>query len=311
MDTFLAPFEHAVLNHVYHALRVGIDNGPCHHLGQNSSATRPGLAMAFVQEACLSLGHSPFWQSDSIARQFTSAFLYLLTATTFSYLFFGIVFYQLNFDVASARDHKFKPGQIRGEISQSLLAILFMSFLTAPIVLAQAHGYSKIYPFGKAPMWYEGLQMILFVGFNDTCVYWLHRLFHVPVLFRWIHKKHHQYVDTACTEIHSANVNRYITPTPFSAFAFDPLEAMIMSLPIYSFSFLMPMSNVMQLFVFSAAYIWTFLLHDDRTQFHTVHHKNTNYNFGQYTTLWDHWAGTSVDADAFLAQAQYQHKEKS
>ncbi|ATY61450.1 Fatty acid hydroxylase [Cordyceps militaris] len=279
MDTFLAPFEYAVLNHVYHAVRVGIDNGPCHHLGPNSSATRPGLARTVLQEACFSLGHSPFWQSDSAARQFTSAFLYLLIATTFSYLFLGIVFYQLNFDAASARDPKFKPGQIRGEIAQSLFAILVMSFLTAPIVLAQAHGYSKIYPFGEAPMWYEGLQIILFVGFNDT----------------WMHKKHHQ----------------YMTPTPFSAFAFDPLEAMIMSLPIYSFSFLMPMSNVMQLFVFSAAYIWTFLLHDDRTQFHTVHHKNTNYNFGQYTTLWDHWAGTYVNADAFLAQAQYQRKEKS
>ncbi|XWW94329.1 hypothetical protein V2A60_002272 [Cordyceps javanica] len=205
-----------------------------------------------------------------------------------------MLFYQLSFDVSSARDPRFKPGQIRGEISKSLLAILVMSLLTSPIVIAQAAGYSRIYPFGEASIWYEAAQIVLFVGFNDTCVYWLHRLFHTPVLFRLMHKKHHQ----------------YMTPTPFSAFAFDPLEAMIMSLPIYSFSFFVPMSNVMQLLVFSAAYLWTFLLHDDSTQFHTVHHKNTNYNFGQYTTLWDRWAGTYVDADKFLTQTRHRFKQK-
>lgn len=112
--------------------------------------------------------------------------------TTVSYLFLGVLFYHLNFDATSVQDPKFKPGQMRGEILKSLLAILVMSFLTAPIVLAQAWGYSKIYPFGDAPMWYEASQILLFVGFNDTCVYWLHRLFHTPSLFRLMHKKHHQ-----------------------------------------------------------------------------------------------------------------------
>lgn len=50
---------------------------------------------------------------------------------------------------------------------------------------------------------------------------------------------------------------------------------------------------------------------DDSAQFHTVHHKNTNFNLGQYTTLWDHWAGTYVDADQFLSQARDRCKEKN
>ena len=53
---------------------------------------------------------------------------------------------------------------------------------------------------------------------------------------------------------------RFVTPTPFAAFAFDPVEAMIMSLPIYGFSFILPMSDIIQLFVFMAAFIWTLLI---------------------------------------------------
>lgn len=41
----------------------------------------------------------------------------------------------------------------------------------------------------------------------------------------------------------------------------------------------------------------TFMLIDDsRSQFHTVHHKNVNFNFGQYLHLWDHLGGTYQEA---------------
>ncbi|PHH92462.1 hypothetical protein CDD83_7315 [Cordyceps sp. RAO-2017] len=109
-------------------------------------------------------------------------------------------------------------------------------------------------------------------------------MFHAPFLFRTVHGKHHQYV----------------IPTPFAAYAFNPVEAWIMSLPIYGFSFLWPMSDVTQLIVFACSNLWTFLLHDNRDQFHTVHHKNINFNFGQYLHLWDRWGGTYRDPIAFL-----------
>ncbi|OAA47986.1 Fatty acid hydroxylase [Cordyceps fumosorosea ARSEF 2679] len=293
MDTFLGPFEEAVLHPVYGAIRSGLENTLCRDAGPSSPS---GLSRTTLQGFCSPIQHSSFWQPDNSIRRLTNAFLYLWLSTTVSYLVLGAVLYRLNFDAAAAaRDPKFRPGQVRGEISRSLVAITVMSLLTAPIVLAQAAGRARIYPLGAAPAWYEALQVVLFVAFNDTCVYWLHRLFHTPVLFRLMHKKHHQ----------------YMTPTPFSAFAFDPLEAMIMSLPIYAFSFVVPMSDAMQLLAFLAAYLWTFLLHDDSTQFHTVHHKNTNFNFGQYTTLWDRWGGTYVDADEFLSQPQYRKEKRS
>jgi hypothetical protein len=53
---------------------------------------------------------------------------------------------------------------------------------------------------------------------------------------------------------------RFVIPTPFAAYAFDPIEGWIMSLPIYAYSFIWPMSDVGQLVVFFMTNIWTFLL---------------------------------------------------
>lgn len=54
----------------------------------------------------------------------------------------------------------------------------------------------------------------------------------------------------------------YVVPTPFAAHAFHPIEAYIMSLPIYAFSYVLPMSNVAQLVVFVWTFAWTFLMRE-------------------------------------------------
>ncbi|PHH80946.1 hypothetical protein CDD80_5156 [Ophiocordyceps camponoti-rufipedis] len=208
------------------------------------------------------------------------------------YFLFGTICYHQNFDRSLRTSAKFQRSQIRREINDSLLALVCGSFLTAPILVAQLQGYSNVYRFGSASWWYELAQYPLFVLFSDTCMYWLHRVFHAPVLFRMMHSKHH----------------RYVIPTPFSAYAFHPLEAWIMSLPIYTFGFIWPMSDVAQLVVFCSSNIWTFLLHDNRDQFHTVHHKNINYNFGQFLHLWDYLGGTYRDAETFLNPSRRQSK---
>lgn len=39
---------------------------------------------------------------------------------------------------------------------------------------------------------------------------------------------------------------------------------------------------------------------DSRSHFHTVHHKNTNFNFSQYLPLWDHLGATRQDPARFF-----------
>ncbi|RVD84795.1 uncharacterized protein DFL_006518 [Arthrobotrys flagrans] len=99
-----------------------------------------------------------------------------------------------------------------------------------------------------------------------------------------MHKKHH----------------KYVVPTPFGAYTFHPIEGWIMSLPVYAYSFILPMSDYVQLAVLVYSNLWTFILHDSREQAHTVHHKNMNFNFGQFCSLWDRLGGTYVDPGIFL-----------
>ncbi|KAB8244212.1 hypothetical protein BDV35DRAFT_407043 [Aspergillus flavus] len=254
---------------------------------------------------CSLITDSKLWCRESIYRQSLSIFIVTwfvhwldlvesqlieLTERLSSSVFFlllGTVCHYLYFDKALTRHPKYHKNQIRHEIYDSLLSLFGLNVLTVPIFVAQARGYAKLYDFGsgKVPLWYEFGQFLFFVLFSDTCMYWLHRIFHINFLFNLMHKKHH----------------RYIIPTPFSAYAFDPLEAYIMSLPIYAYSFLWPMSREAQLIVFVTTNIWTILLHDNRDQFHTVHHKNVKLNFGQFLTLWDQLGGTYADPEKYFA----------
>lgn len=81
---------------------------------------------------------------------------------------------------------------MRAEVMDSLYALLGLNVLTVPIFVAQVRGYAKIYKYGSASIWYEVAQYPFFVLFSDTCMYWLHRMFHYQLLFKMCHWKHHR-----------------------------------------------------------------------------------------------------------------------
>lgn len=115
------------------------------------------------------------------------------TLTTSFYLCFGVFCYYRHFDRASKDQTRFRSSQIRDEIADSLCTLFWGSMLTAPVFTAQIRGYSKIYPLGSASWWYEMAQYPLFLLFSDTWMYWMHRIFHTPLLFRALHSKHHRW----------------------------------------------------------------------------------------------------------------------
>jgi lathosterol oxidase len=87
---------------------------------------------------------------------------------------------------------KFRSHQIRSEIAASLWVMLVLNVLTVPVSVAQVRGLARIYAFGTGSAWKEVAQYPLFVLFSDTCIYWMHRAFHHPVLFKMAHYKHHR-----------------------------------------------------------------------------------------------------------------------
>ncbi|KAL2170118.1 hypothetical protein VTG60DRAFT_5213 [Thermothelomyces hinnuleus] len=134
------------------------------------------------------------WKRQRIWQQGTTIFLLTWLSSSLFYLLFGAACYCRNFDRAAGlrKQPRFRPRQVRAEIADSLWALLVLNVLTVPIFVAQVRGLAKIYPFGTASPWYEAAQDPLFVLSSDTCMYWMHRAFHHPVLFRMAHHKHHR-----------------------------------------------------------------------------------------------------------------------
>lgn len=163
-----------------------------------------------------------------------------------------------------------------------------MALLTMPFFLAEVRGYSRLYdvladePFRG----YNWLQFPFFILFTDMFVYFIHRGLHHPRLYKTLHKPHH----------------KWIMPTPYASIAFHPVDGWAQSLPYHVFPFIFPLQKLAYLALFFFVQVWTVFIHDGEyvanspvlngAACHTLHHLYFNYNYGQYTTLWDRLGGS-------------------
>lgn len=207
------------------------------------------------------------------------ALLYFICASL-SYVFI--------FDKTTVNHPKYLKNQVRQEISQATRALPGMSLLTAACMLAEVRGYAKLYDTtSEAPFSaYNWIQFPFFVLFTDFLIYWIHRGLHHPLVYKSLHKPHH----------------KWIMPTPFASHAFHPLDGFAQSIPYHLFPFLFPLQKFAYIALFVFINIWTIFIHDGEyyansplingAACHTMHHLYFNFNYGQFTTLWDRLGGS-------------------
>ncbi|KAK9367278.1 hypothetical protein V1509DRAFT_610742 [Lipomyces kononenkoae] len=231
----------------------------------------------------------------NIIRQFISLFLITWGFGVVLYFLFASLSYVFVYDKRNLQHPKYLKNQMRMEIQQALSSMPLMALLTAPWFLAEIHGYSFMYwdvnYYGLA---YLFLQFPLFILFTDFGVYLIHRGLHHPILYRRLHKPHH----------------KWIVPTPFASHAFHPVDGYMQSLPYHIFPFVFPLHKLSYLLLFANINIWTILIHDGEymtsnpivngAACHTIHHLYFNYNYGQFTTLWDRIGGSYRTPDKSL-----------
>jgi lathosterol oxidase len=163
-----------------------------------------------------------------------------------------------------------------------------MAVFTALLFLLEVPGYSKIYDnFDEAPgMWYSYMQFPFFFMFTDFFIYGIHRALHHPLPYKHLHKPHH----------------KWIMPTPYASHAFHPLDGYVQGLPYHIYPFIFPLQKFAYVFLFVFINIWTVLIHAGKyvadnpiingAACHTMHHLYFNFNYGQFTTLWDRLGGS-------------------
>jgi len=200
------------------------------------------------------------------------------------------------FDKKTMEHPKYLKNQVWLEMKQANMSLPIMAVLTTPLFLLEVRGYSKVYDsMSDSPgLWYDVISFPFFLLFTDMLIYWIHRGLHHPMVYKRLHKPHH----------------KWIMPTPYASHAFHPVDGFAQSLPYHIFVFIFPLQKLIYLGLFVFVNFWTILIHDGEyiannpiingAACHSVHHFAFNYNYGQYTTLWDRLGGSYREPDEAL-----------
>lgn len=212
-----------------------------------------------------------------------------------SFLIFWVIFKKKLAFLRIQPQQKAKIWHFLHDASHSFSTLVVFAFIDFGLYKAEKSGYTQIYydisEYGI--VWFV-VSIVLMMILHDAYFYWTHRAMHSPSLYKYFHKVHHQSTD----------------PSPFTSFAFHPLEAIVENGITMLFVFLMPIS-------FTALIIWQVLQQGFNmighlgyevypswwlthplfkwktpSTHHNMHHELFKGNYGLYFTWWDKWCGT-------------------
>jgi sterol desaturase/sphingolipid hydroxylase (fatty acid hydroxylase superfamily) len=160
-----------------------------------------------------------------------------------------------------------------------------------PPVASRTLQYKNITEYGW--VWYFAAYPVMLVV-HDAYFYWTHRLMHHPRIFKYFHLVHH----------------RSTNPSPWAAYAFHPLEAIVEAgiLPVFLFTMPLHITHVGFFFLFMIVYnVYGHLGYElyprgfnrsfigkwiNTSINHNLHHQYFKGNYGLYFLWWDRWMGT-------------------
>jgi lathosterol oxidase len=184
----------------------------------------------------------------------------------------------------------------RRDVFYSIITIIIFGAL--PVIFLEndkIRPYTWLYQDISDYGWvYFFLAFPLMVLIHDAYFYWTHRMMHHPKLFKWFHLIHH----------------KSTSPTPWTAYSFHPLEAVIETGIFVVIIFIMPFHQIHLAVFFTIVFVYNVYGHlgyelfspkFHKTKFgkwvstgtaHNMHHQFFKGNYGLYFLFWDRWMGT-------------------
>ncbi len=235
------------------------------------------------------------WFTDA---RFSVLFLVIL----FRYLIIAFIAF-LIFYIIKKQAWTYRKIQSRFPIARDYTREIFYSIITSLIFALIGYGlfmtpirpYTQLYTqLEEYGVMYFFVSVGIMILAHDTYFYWTHRLMHHPTVFPIFHKIHHL----------STN------PSPWAAFSFHPLEAIVEAGIIVVIAFIMPVHPLaLALFLlFMMIYnVYGHLGYElypkgfSKTRLgkwlntsvnHNQHHQFFKGNYGLYFLWWDRWMGT-------------------
>jgi Delta7-sterol 5-desaturase len=276
------------------------------------------VKMAFVQLRKVSVGWALIGAAAGIATVLAhpllatdavrGAILLSMVGDVAEYLAFGIgafalfwvVLHRMNAARQIARSRWPRLRQVLRELAFSISSQIVMAAVALYILIGTPQIMTNMMaaPDWMGWLWVAVLPVVLLV-IDDAVFYWTHRAMHHPLLFRPIHALHHESHD----------------PTPFTAFAFHPAEAVVQALnglAIAAALLVLPWHPV-ALGIFGFCQIafnvighlgyelypagwnrWPILRWKTPGLHHYLHHQMIGGNYALYFRWWDIWCGTEL-----------------
>ncbi len=221
-------------------------------------------------------------------------FLRYFLAAGAAYLVFWVIFFKKwRHRVIQKKPLSFD--KIWFEFRYSMSTVLIFALVGFGIYCLKNAGYTCIYDdFGERGVLWFASSIVLMTLLHDAYFYWTHRLMHHPNIFKHVHLVHH----------------RSTNPSPWAAYSFHPLEALVEAGIFVLIVFTIP-AHTLALFIFLIYMIgrnvlghlgieflpaWfirnKWLNWHTTTTHHDLHHKHFDGNYGLYFTWWDQWLGT-------------------
>lgn len=222
---------------------------------------------------------------------------YVFVSGLFYLIFY--IWYPQRWQARKLGGRKYTGRQFRREIAWSTVTAAIFAFTGTIILFLWQKGYTSIYTdIHQYSLWWLPASFGISLLIDETYYYWVHRFLHSPAIFKKIHKVHHQ-----------SNIT-----SPWTAFAFHPIEGMMLSVVLPVTLMIVPMHPIA---IFSQLAIMTFtsvINHLDIEIYpkkfnhhaigrwiigathHSLHHRQFKYNYGLYFTFWDKWQKTESPA---------------
>jgi sterol desaturase/sphingolipid hydroxylase (fatty acid hydroxylase superfamily) len=219
---------------------------------------------------------------------------YFAVAGLFFVLFYFLLYKKISHKKIQQRLPK-RQDYIR-EVGYSMLTIFIFAFvplliLHMPSLARYTTLYTRIEDYGWA---YFILAFPVLFFLHDTYFYWTHRVMHHKKLFKVMHLVHHKSVN----------------PSPWAAYAFHPLEAVVEAGIFAVFLFTLPIHPLHLLLFFFFMIVYNVYGHLGYELYpagfnkhwlgkwintsvnHNQHHQYFRGNYGLYFTFWDRLMGT-------------------
>lgn len=191
------------------------------------------------------------------------------------------------------------PRDLRREFVYSMLSMAVFAGVGLGTVAMLVNGHGEIYrDAAQHGGWWAVISLPLMLIWHDFYFYWTHRLMHTRWLFRHVHGVHH--------------LSRH--PSPFAAYAFHPLEALLNALMMPLALCVVPLWGGVLFWVGIHQIVRNahghlavetlprgFASHwlggrFTTTTHHHMHHETLQGNYGLWFTWWDRLCGTELPA---------------